>query len=103
MERVVATTARTRRRGRPVRPTPPLSHCRSLSGDRWSRQRLEQLLELTKRARDHRLGKTIHRLFTSGIVMFIWNFVSYGLPVDAAGAPDIMVEVEEVHVRMVTS
>ena len=42
-------------------------------------------------------------LFTSGIAMFVWNFVSYGLPVATAGTPDLVVEVEEVHVRMVTS
>lgn len=44
-------------------------------------------------------------LFTSGILMFVWNFVSYGLPVGTVGGEDVVgaVEVEEVHVRMVVS
>jgi len=37
-------------------------------------------------------------LFTSGIALFIWNFISYGLPVDTLATG----EVEEVHVRVHT-
>ncbi len=41
-------------------------------------------------------------LISSGIAIFIWNFVSYGPPVGVVGR-GIEIEVEEVHVRMVTS
>jgi nitric oxide reductase subunit B len=37
-------------------------------------------------------------LFTSGILLFVWNFISYGLPADTGSA----VEVEEVHVHVHT-
>jgi nitric oxide reductase subunit B len=39
-------------------------------------------------------------LFTSGIALFVWNFVSYGLPVDTVAAAAAEAEAEEVYVRV---
>ena len=39
-------------------------------------------------------------LFTSGILLFVWNFISYGLPVDTVGAAEV--EEAYVHVQAVS-